>query len=83
MKCDNCDRDAVYLIERESANTIYLCNYDLPRHMYAEAAAGAFDFPEVAPAKKKKAVSEPEVVEPEVVEPEVVETPAETSDENL
>lgn len=78
MKCDNCDREAVYVIHRKTANTIYLCSRDLPSHMQAEALSGAFDFPDVTPAKKKKAV-----VEPAVVEPEVVETPAETPVENL
>lgn len=78
MKCDNCDRPAVYLVQRPTANTVHFCAYDLPRDMYDAAANGDYDLPEETSSKKKKTV-----VEPEVVEPEAEEAPAETSDENL
>lgn len=77
MKCDNCSRDAVYMIKRSNANTIYLCNYDLPASKRADAMAGKFAFPEEPVSKKKKAA----VVEPEVVEQPAAEVPSEPVDE--
>lgn len=65
MKCDNCSRDAVYMIDRGTVNTIYLCANDLPAHMRAEATTGAFNFPEEPTIKKTKKSVEAPVEEPQ------------------
>jgi len=63
MKCDNCDRDAVYMVNRPTANTVYFCAYDIPAEMREAAINGDYAFPEEAPATKKKSADP--VVEPE------------------
>jgi hypothetical protein len=55
MKCDNCERAAIYKVAPGTANPVHYCNLHLPEFLRPTADTGAYAIP--APASKKKSAS--------------------------
>lgn len=62
MKCDNCDKDALYTLADPGANAVFFCPECLPSWLRERASLGQLDIPkkETPKPSKKKAAAEEE-----------------------
>lgn len=64
-KCDNCDKEALYLLSDPGVNPVYFCSTCLPDWMRERASLGQLDIPkkEATKASKKKEAAEEETAD--------------------
>lgn len=60
MKCDNCDKEAIFTINDPGANQVFYCSTCLPGWLSERASLGQLDLPkkEAPKSSKKKATEE-------------------------
>lgn len=54
MKCDNCDRAAIYKIAPGIASPVYYCNLHLPEFLRSTVETGGYEVEAPAPSSSKK-----------------------------